>query len=105
MKFSEVEFKKFKPYYKKVGFDLSVSKDSNIVLIGGRNGQGKTSFLVGVVWCLYGKSIGNVDEVYKKEIKGNYTKFLTKSLNRVAQSEGIHEFSVKVVLLPLSKIE
>lgn len=94
MKFSQVNFSNFRPYYGSINFDLSIKNERNIILIGGRNGQGKTSFLVGVVWCLYGKSISEVDQIFKKEVKGNYSKFLMKSMNREAQSEGQQMFQV-----------
>jgi DNA sulfur modification protein DndD len=97
MKISSVEFNNFKPYYGAVTLDLTTSKDKNVLLVGGRNGQGKTSFLVGVVWCLYGKNIAIVDEIYKNEVKGNYPTFLNDSLNWVAKREAKFTFYVKVV--------
>lgn len=97
MKIANVEFRNFKPYYGAVSIDLAPQKEKNILLVGGRNGQGKTSFLVGVVWCLYGSNISTVDKIYKDEVKGNYTKFLSKSLNWSAQKEGEDSFYVKIV--------
>jgi len=96
MKISSVTFNNFKPYYDEVGIDLTPKDDKNIILIGGRNGQGKTSFLVGVVWCLYGSNISTVDKVFRDEVKGNYSKFLSKSLNKNAASEGQTKFSVEL---------
>ncbi len=97
MKISKIVFDNFKPYYKPVEFDLTVNPEKNIVLIGGRNGQGKTSFLLGVVWCLYGQNIDKVDEVFKKEIKGSYPKFLKGALNWEAHNEGMNSFAVKII--------
>ena len=36
-----------------------------------------------LVWCLYGKNMGKVDELYRKEIdeKGGYSKYIGNSLN------------------------
>ncbi len=72
----EIIFENFKPYCGKVNLDLQTTPEKNVVLIGGRNGQGKTSFLVGVVWCLYGKNMASVDEIFSKEVKNNYTQWL-----------------------------
>lgn len=96
MKISKIVFENFKPYYNPVEFDLSVNPEKNIILIGGRNGQGKTSFLLGAVWCLYGQNIDKVDDVFKKEIKGSYPKFLKNALNWEAHNEGRSTFSVKI---------
>jgi len=96
MKISSVTFNNFKPYYDEVGIDLTPKDNKNIILIGGRNGQGKTSFLVGVVWCLYGSNISTVDKVFRDEVKGNYSKFLSKSLNKSAATEGQTKFSVEL---------
>ena len=97
MNLSYVKFRDFKPYYGECSIDLSTEGDKNVILVGGRNGQGKTSFLVGVVWCLYGNNISIVDKIFKDEVRGgNYTKFLLKSLNKKAVSEGKNSFSVEV---------
>ncbi len=96
MKISKVTFENFKPYFGKVEIDLSVKDGKNLILIGGRNGQGKTSFLVGVVWCLYGINISQVDEIFKKEVKGNYSKFLNKAINWTARNNGQSRFSVEI---------
>ena len=57
----------------------------------------KTSFLVGVVWCLYGSNLSYVDKIFKDEVKGNYTKFLNKSLNWFAKRQGQTKFFVELV--------
>lgn len=97
MKISKVIFKNFKPYFGKIEIDLSTQGERNLILIGGRNGQGKTSFLVGVVWCLYGSNISQVDEIFKKEVKGNYSKFLNKAINWTAKNDGETHFSVEIL--------
>ncbi len=93
---SKVIFNNFRPYYGEKGIDLTVSPDKNIVLIGGRNGHGKTSFLVGMVWCLYGRRVNEVDEIYRKEVKGGYSQYRNKSLNWNARDEGSQQFSVTI---------
>ncbi len=51
-----------------------------------------------LVWCLYGKQMEKVDELYQKEIadKGGYGKYIGNSLNRLAKSNGETKFSVSV---------
>ena len=97
MEISKVKLTNFKPFYGETELDLSVNPEQNLVLIGGKNGQGKTSLLVGLVWCLYGKGIADVDKVFRKEIKsGNYEKFLMSSLNLKARESGEVSFSVGI---------
>jgi DNA sulfur modification protein DndD len=96
MTIQQVVFENFKPYYGVSEFDLSVNPEENIVLIGGRNGQGKTSFLVGLVWCVYGERISKVDKVFSKEVKNNYQRFLQSSINRRAASKDAQDFSVSI---------
>ena len=98
MEIQQVIFKNFKPYFEVNEIDLSVNSERNIVLIGGRNGQGKTSFLVGLVWCIYGERITKVDKIFSQEVKGSYHRFLQSALNRRAASNGIDEFSVSITL-------
>ena len=68
------------------------------MIVSGQNGFGKTTFLMSLVWCLYGKNMEQVDTMYKKEIenKGNYTKYITDSMNRKSAEEGETEFSVSI---------
>ena len=63
-----IEFENFRPFYGQVTVDLTPEDDKNIILIGGRNGHGKSNFLLGIVWCLYGELIKDVDETFKAEI-------------------------------------
>jgi DNA sulfur modification protein DndD len=92
----QVIFENFKPYFGVSELDLSVNPEENIVLIGGRNGQGKTSFLVGLVWCVYGERISKVDKVFSKEVKNNYQRFLQSAINRRAAQKDIKGFSVSI---------
>jgi DNA sulfur modification protein DndD len=96
MQIQKVTFHNFKPYYGSKSIDLSVNPEQNIVLVGGRNGQGKTSFLVGLVWCIYGSNIISVDKTFSKEVKNNYPKFKELSLNRKAKANNEFQFSVSV---------
>lgn len=59
----------------------------NIFLISGQNGFGKTTFLLSLLWCLYGRLMTDVDESVRKDIanKGGYNSFLKSNLNSLAR--------------------
>ncbi len=103
MKISAINIQNFRQYYGNIHFDLSPEENKNIVLIGGRNGYGKTTFLISIVWCLYGEKISQVDENFKKEIQKekNYSQFMRESLNSTAKSESQNSFSVKLKITEL----
>ena len=94
----EIELNNFRIYKGKNRIDLSPEIDKNITIISGKNGFGKTTFLMSLVWCLYGKQMQNVDELYLKEIsdKGGYGKYIGNSLNNLANAEDETKFSVSV---------
>jgi len=98
MYIKEIELNNFRIYKGFNKIPLLPTDDKNIIVISGKNGFGKTTFLMSLVWCLYGKQMEKVDELYEKEIKdkGNYTKYISNSLNRKALEEGETEFSVSV---------
>jgi DNA sulfur modification protein DndD len=98
MKISKVGLNNFRQYYGSVIINLETNERENIVLIGGKNGFGKTNFLVSIVWCLYGEKISQIDENFKREVQkeSNYQKFIKQSLNWVSREEGNTEFSVEL---------
>lgn len=100
MKISQIEIKNFRQYYNKVNIDLYPNNDKNIIIIGGKNGYGKTNFLISIVWCLYGRQIEKVDNNFKQEIKKekNYDSFMLQSLNWTAKRENVDTFSVSIVV-------
>jgi DNA sulfur modification protein DndD len=98
MYIKEIELNNFRIYKGVNKINLSPEKDKNVIVVSGKNGFGKTTFLMSLVWCLYGKNMQNVDELYQKEIgdKGGYGKYIGNSLNRLAKTEGVTKFSVSV---------
>lgn len=100
MRFSNIEINNFRQYYNSVNIDLTTSSDKNIIIIGGRNGYGKTNFLLSIVWCLYGDKISQIDENFKKEIQKekNYSSFMQQSINWTAKRENITNFSVNIFI-------
>ena len=78
MKIKSITLNNFRQFYGSVSIDLNTNSKQNIVLIGGKNGYGKTNFLLSIVWCLYGEKIVQIDDNFKKEIQKetNYSKFM-----------------------------
>lgn len=100
MKFSNIELNNFRQYYKTVNIDLNTTSENNIIVIGGKNGYGKTTFLISIVWCLYGDNISKIDENFKSEIKKekNYQSYMQKSINWQAAKENVDDFSVSILV-------
>jgi DNA sulfur modification protein DndD len=100
MKIKSIILNNFRQYFGSVTIDLNTNSKQNIVLIGGKNGYGKTNFLLSIVWCLYGENISQIDENFKKEIQKetNYSKFMKQSLNWDAKNSGAEIFSVETFI-------
>ena len=98
MTIREIELNNFRIYKGRNKIELFPDGNKNLIIVSGNNGFGKTTFLMSLVWCLYGKNMGKVDELYRKEIdeKGGYSKYIGNSLNFAAQEEGETRFSVSV---------
>lgn len=94
----EIELNNFRIYKGVNRISLTPKEDKNVIIVSGQNGFGKTTFLMSLVWCLYGKNMEQVDAMYKKEIddKGNYTKYIADSMNRKSAEEGETEFWVQI---------
>jgi len=103
MKFKSINIENFRQYHGKVSIDLGTEENKNIVLIGGRNGYGKTNFLISLVWCLYGEKISQVDDNFKKEIQKekNYSQFMKQSLNWTALNNKAESFSIQLNIINL----
>lgn len=95
----EITLNNFRIYNGENLINLTPDDDKNIVIVSGENGFGKTTFLMSLVWCLYGKQMENVDELYKKEIrdKKNYGKYIANSLNKNAELNGKRSLSVSIL--------
>lgn len=98
MKISSIVLNNFRQYYGSVVIDLETNNNKNIILVGGKNGYGKTNFLISIVWCLFGEKITQIDESFKREVQkeSNYQKFIKQSLNWKSRDEGKSEFSVEI---------
>lgn len=95
----EIELNNFRIYHKKNPLNLTSSdSEKNIFIVSGKNGFGKTTLLISFVWCLYGRQMADVDEIYDKEISdnGGYPKFISESLNKEAAAQGLNKFSVSI---------
>lgn len=103
MKISKIVLKNFRQYYGNVSVDIETDNEKNIVIIGGKNGYGKTNFLLSIVWCLYGEKIMQIDESFKREIQKdtNYQKFLKQTINWDSIEEANDRFSVEVIISDL----
>lgn len=103
MKFSNIEINNFRQYYNSVNVDLETNDEKNIIIIGGRNGYGKTNFLLSIVWCLFGDKISQIDENFKKEIQKekNYSFFMQQSINWTAKKENKTRFSVSIKIIDI----
>lgn len=98
MTIKEIELYNFRIYKGENKIDLTSSDKKNIFIVSGRNGFGKTTFLMSMVWCLYGRNMQEVDDLYKKEIEdqGGYSKYIANSLNRLAKTEEDYNFHVTI---------
>lgn len=105
MKIKEIELNNFRIYYGKNTIDLTTTDERNIVIVSGENGFGKTTFLMSIVWCLYGRQMEQVDEMYKSEINGKiggYNGYMNSCLNKTAAAKEISKFSVSLTLTGLN---
>lgn len=98
MYIKEVTLDNFRIYKGHQNIIFDSSDEKNIFVICGNNGFGKTTFLISLVWCLYGKTMKDVDGIYQRQIldSGGYQKFLSACLNRLARSEGQQGFEVSI---------
>lgn len=104
MTIKEIQLYNFRIYKDSNVIDLSKQEGKNLFVISGKNGFGKTTFLMSMVWCLYGRNMQEVDDLYKKEIvdQGGYSKYIAGSLNRLARTEENYNFHVSIKFTDLN---
>ncbi|MGX4599530.1 DNA sulfur modification protein DndD [Faecalimicrobium sp. JNUCC 81] len=54
MKINKLELKNFRSYEDKTSFDFRTTNDKNIILVGGKNGAGKSTIFEAIKLCIYG---------------------------------------------------
>lgn len=79
-----LQLKDFGIYAGEQSFDFSLEKP--VVLIGGMNGRGKTTFLEAIVLCLYGSS----SSMYKESSYKTYGQYLRSLVNRDSKTQKTH---------------
>lgn len=79
MKIKKIVLYNIGPYVDVNTFDFSLQKGKNIVLIGGKNGAGKTTFFKAIKTCLYGCRVWGFDALGKEylSIISNLVNFKT----------------------------
>lgn len=107
MTIKEIELYNFRIYKDTNPIVLNSDGKKNIFVVSGRNGFGKTTFLMSLVWCLYGKNMQEVDDLYKKEIvdQGGYSKYIANSLNRLSKAEEDYNFHVSITFTDVNITE
>ena len=54
MKINKLVLKNFRSYEEKTTFDFTTTNDKNIILVGGKNGAGKSTIFEAIKLCIYG---------------------------------------------------
>jgi len=85
MKLERVTICNFGPFHKEHTIEFQ-GDGSGVHIIRGNNGQGKTSILRAILWCLYGQ----VEDRTKKPVP------LTSLINKTAQNDDINFFYVEI---------
>lgn len=103
MLIKEVVLHNFRQYKDTNVISFNTNDKQNIVVVSGKNGNGKTNFLVSLVWCLYGKDTSKVDDFFKDyvEKQGGYNKYIANSLNILAKNSGESIFYVSITFKDL----
>ena len=54
MKINKLVLKNFRSYEEKTTFDFATTNEKNIILVGGKNGAGKSTIFEAIKLCIYG---------------------------------------------------
>lgn len=87
----------FGPFFGKHEFDFTEVESKNVVLIGGKNGAGKTHLLRAIYLAVAGEP--GISDLRKAESGSDATKFdIKESLNRLAKAEGDNRIELSITL-------
>lgn len=101
MTIKEISISNFRVYGETSSLTFNSTSQKPVIMIGGRNGFGKSTFITSVLWCLYGKLISHVEDNFERliRISGGYKKFLAQSANKSSNSK---DFFVELTLINVS---
>ena len=103
MIFKKLIFKNYKTYYGTQEVDLYIppevveKQNKNIILLGGLNGAGKTTFLKAILYILFGKR-GISNSTSQVTIDKEYTKLFSNVINNTFFEEKGRECSATLIL-------
>lgn len=100
MRIRKLVLNNFRVYKGESSIEFPRLDGKNIHVVSGKNGYGKTTFLTSLIWCLYGKSMSQVEDKYRDDIRsvGGYDKYLLTILNKDLATLEDAEFSVTLFL-------
>ena len=98
MNIQNIKLHNFKIYEGTQQLSFHLQENRNVFVVAGSNGYGKTSLLTSLVWCLYGKLMQEVDDIFKRQIidAGGYPKYLLACLNRWAYAKNEYKYNVQI---------
>lgn len=111
MYISSMHLRDWKAYTNEVFHFPSPENGKNVVLIGGKNGFGKTSFLEAIVLCLFGRQgmclIDRSSIEEGKKLEYSYNDFLERALHGQALTQGRLNLSITIIFegVPEQKIK
>ena len=92
MRIKSIKLKNIGPYYNEHLFDLTTNATNNIVLFGGKNGAGKTTFLKSIKFGLFGCfSLGLKTET------DAYFEAINNLINNKAKNDAYIEINFQIV--------
>ena len=98
---NSISIKNFQTYYKDVEFEFDTpDKNKNVILIGGLNGAGKTSFFSSLVLGLFGKNSEGIiyDRQVGENIEDSYQSYLRSAFSNEAKKNKEIEMEVSILL-------